>query len=711
MRRLIFLVISILLATLIGHHPGFGAASPTSAVVPGTIRVDATFENLGVVWSVEGDLDLDSEFTLEYRLAGDLTWKAAAPGMRAYPSLIVNGDPLDLNYWAASALFLTPGQTYDLRLTIFDPDGGSATQIVQGTTRSWPHPDSAGRSLFVVPGSGGGTGSQADPFQGLQAAADAAQPGDRFTIAEGSYSPFELLVSGSAGHPITFQGAPGGGTVIDGGGTDRGVVTLGEFNQTLSHVILDSLTIQNGHWGVDAQNTQDIYLHHNLIQDIDFGVYNRRDNAWEANQTVCDNIIQGRTPWPGSGIPSERGIDLRGTGNVVCHNRVQYFGDCVSVQPSTGPSFGNDVYGNDAAYCVDDGIEIDYNQANARVWRNRVMNARMGVSVQPIYGGPAYIFRNEFFNLESVPVKMHNQTTGFFVIHNTGVKHSNGYGDNGAMWRNVVLRNNLFLGTRYAFEFTTVADEGFRDFDYNAWGTSRAIDPGGPYFKWDDVRYDTIAELPSGVEDHGSPAVFSDLLSALLPPSWDTAAVPGTRDLRLVTGAPEINAGTIVANLNEPFVADGRPDLGAFEFGDPLPVYGPRPLVPDFSASRKTASEITPGAGEAISYTLTLVNQGSTLSGTLSLTDTIPARLVYIPGTLSATSGIPEDSAAPVLTWTGSLEVNTPILVTYAVTVTTQTTQPLTNTALGNASGAGSFVLSETILPNGHQVFLPISRK
>ncbi len=161
------------------------------------------------------------------------------------------------------------------------------------------------------------------------------------------------------------------------------------------------------------------------------------------------------------------------------------------------------------------------------------MNARMGVSVQPIYGGPAYIFRNEFFNLESVPVKMHNETTGFYVVHNTGVKHGDGYGDNGAMWRNVVLRNNLFLGTRYAFEFTTIADEGFRDFDYNAWGTTRAIDPGGPFFKWDNVRYDTIPDLPAGVEDHGIPAAFNDLLSAALPPSWDVAATPGSKDLRL----------------------------------------------------------------------------------------------------------------------------------------------------------------------------------
>ena len=65
---------------------------------------------------------------------------------------------------------------------------------------------------------------------------------------------------------------------------------------------------------------------------------------------------------------------------------------------------------------------------------------------------------------------MHNYTTGFFVAHNTGVKHGDGHGDNGAMWRNAIFRNNLFLGTRYAFEFTTVADEGFRDFDYGTAG-------------------------------------------------------------------------------------------------------------------------------------------------------------------------------------------------------------------------------------------------
>ncbi|MDY7032259.1 MAG: hypothetical protein SVY10_10205, partial [Thermodesulfobacteriota bacterium] len=40
------------------------------------------------------------------------------------PTIYVHDGPLDLNYWAASALFLEPGQTYELRLTLTDPDGG-----------------------------------------------------------------------------------------------------------------------------------------------------------------------------------------------------------------------------------------------------------------------------------------------------------------------------------------------------------------------------------------------------------------------------------------------------------------------------------------------------------------------------------------------------------------------------------------------------------
>jgi hypothetical protein len=557
---------------------GRSSAAASDAVIPGQIRADATFEHIGVLWAIAGDTDRDSRMTLEFRRPDETVWHAGAPAGRAYPSLVVDGAPLGLDYWAASALFLQPGQVYDLRLTLTDPDGGDVTQTISASTRAMLAPDPNGRQRYVIPGGSGGDGTPGSPFRGAQTAANAAAPGDVFHLAAGVYAPFQLLTGGAAGHPIVFSGPEGGAAVIDGAGAERGIVTLGESDRSIGFVIVQGLTLRNGAWGVDAQNTHDILLSRNTITAVDNGVLNRREGGLEYNQTLADNIIQGRTPWPGTGIPEEEGIDLRGSGNVVAYNRVQYFGDCISVNPFTGPSYANDVVGNDVAYCVDDGIEIDANQANVRVWRNRVMDARMGVSVQPIRGGPAYIFRNEFFNLQSDPIKMHNDTTGFWVVHNTSAMNANGQSDDGAMWRNAVFRNNLILGTAYAFEFTTAPDEGTRDFDYDAWGTTRAI--GGstaPYFKWNDTRYARLADLQAfGVEKHGIAAAFGHLASAALPAGWDVDVPPGSRDLRLAPAAPEIDAGADLPNLNDPFVSDGHPDLGAFEAGQPLPHYGPR---------------------------------------------------------------------------------------------------------------------------------------
>ena len=546
-----------------------------NAVVPGATRVDATFVNLGVTWTVSGDSDLDSAMTLRFRVKGTTTWNDGARAIRAYPTIIVQGSPLNLNQWGASAMFLTPATTYELELTLTDPDGGSQTRLIEGTTRSIPQPAAAATVKYVVPGTGGGSGTVGDPYRGVQAAAGIAEPGDVFEIAAGTYETFTIQRSGTSANPIVFRGPSSGEAIIEGAGTNRGVVTIGDTGGPLSWIIIENLAIRNGRWGIDLQHTQNVVVRNNKITEVDYGILNRRDAANELNQTVCDNVIVGRTSWPGSGIPGERGIDLRGTSNVVCYNTVQNFGDCVSVQPFTGRCWGNDVYGNDVSFCVDDGIEIDYNEANARVWNNRVTNARMGVSLQPIAGGPAYIFRNQFFNIQSEPIKMHNQTTGFIIAHNTGVKTGNGYGDVGTMWRNAILRNNIFLGTEYAFEFVTTPDEGFRDFDYNGWGTTRT---NPPLFKWNNVRYDFIGDLPSGVEDNGVAVSFSDLTNAGLPANWNVAA--GSYDLRPVASSDVVDAGVPLRNLNDGTTIVGAPDMGAIELGSPTPTYGPRTDTP-----------------------------------------------------------------------------------------------------------------------------------
>jgi len=162
-------------------------AAPGDAIVPGALRADATFQHIGVVWEVTGDSNRNSALTLEFRLPGQSVWRPGAPAMRAYPTTIVNGAPLNLNRWGASAMFLQPGTTYELRLSLSDPDGGGATQTIIAATRAEPQASPTARQRYVVPGSGGGTGTVGDPFQGLQAAANAAQAGDVFNIAAGTY--------------------------------------------------------------------------------------------------------------------------------------------------------------------------------------------------------------------------------------------------------------------------------------------------------------------------------------------------------------------------------------------------------------------------------------------------------------------------------------------------------------------------------------------
>jgi uncharacterized repeat protein (TIGR01451 family) len=687
-------------------------AAPGDAVVPGVIRIDATFDNLSALWWISGDANHDSAMSLEFRKLGDSSWHAGAPALRAYPTIVVDGSPLNLNYWAASVAFLQPGQTYELRLTLIDPDGGNATNIVSAVTRSLLMPDPNGRQLYVIPGSGGGDGSLNHPFLGLQSAANAAQPGDVFHLAAGTYNPFQLLASGTDGHPIVFLGPGAKTAIIDGAGTTRGIVTLGEYDQTIGYIIVAGLTIQNGAWGVDAQNSHDIFISYNTITDVDNGIINRRENNQEFNQTISDNIIEGRTTWPGIGIPAEEGIDIRGSGNVVAYNSVRYFGDCISVDPQTWPSYGNDIFWNDVSYCVDDGIEIDNNQANVRVWRNRVMNSRMGVSVSPIRGGPAYIFRNEFFNLESEPIKMHNQTTGLLVAQNSGAMNGNGQSDDGSMWRNAIFRNNLFLGTAYAFEFTTSPDEGFRDFDNDAWGTTRAI--GGtssPYFKWNNTIYSRLPDLiAAGVEVHGISALFSHVINATLPPTWDTDVVPGSRDLRLTTGAPEIDSGASLPNFDDPFVTDGKPDLGAFEYGHPLPDYGPRPIVPEFSQSTKQADNPIPDPGQPFNYTIILKNS-CLLVSSATLTDTLPTNVNYL-GNLRSSSGN-QDYSGGTVTWKGEVSSSLPVTITFSAEVDAQILNPvpITNTVIID-DGLGHLIQRNAIIiPNGYALYLPLVKK
>ena len=111
-----------------------------------------------------------------------------------------------------------------------------------------------------------------------------------------------------------------------------------------------------------------------------------------------------------------------------------------------------------------------------------------------------------------------------------------------------------------------------------------------------------------------------------------------------------------------------------------------------------------------MTHTLALHNTG-TLEASVYLTDVVPNGLTYVPNTLGASFGITSDSLSPTLRWNGTLAVGGQVKVQYAVTVTTDVTQALVNTAVIAPGGASTLRRSATVIVNGYTVHLPLLYK
>jgi uncharacterized repeat protein (TIGR01451 family) len=129
--------------------------------------------------------------------------------------------------------------------------------------------------------------------------------------------------------------------------------------------------------------------------------------------------------------------------------------------------------------------------------------------------------------------------------------------------------------------------------------------------------------------------------------------------------------------------------------------------IPNYSKSTKIASDYTPKLGESVSFIVTLIQSGTPLNETIKLTSTLPADLAYIPGSLTASSGTVNDSQAPTLTWSGSMNEISKVVLSYSTRVNRQT-GIITDAAVIDAGTAGNFVLSTTLIVSGKQLFLPV---
>ena len=174
----------------------------------------------------------------------------------------------------------------------------------------------------------------------------------------------------------------------------------------------------------------------------------------------------------------------------------------------------------------------------------------------------------------------------------------------------------------------------------------------------------------------------------------NTAIVTITYRVLVTARSDEVvtNTATVDPALNPPFTRSAV-----------LTISGP-----NLSGSTKLVSANSAQPNEVLTYTIVLRNSGAPFTDTVRVTDTLPTGLAYVPGSLMATSGLPDDAAAPVLKWSGVMSTTPAITVTYAVTVTTSASEALTNNAIIHPGYDSPFMRSVTVIANPYQLFLPV---
>jgi len=143
---------------------------------------------------------------------------------------------------------------------------------------------------------------------------------------------------------------------------------------------------------------------------------------------------------------------------------------------------------------------------------------------------------------------------------------------------------------------------------------------------------------------------------------------------------------------------NGRCDIGAFE-AQPL------------DASDKTVSQQSALPGQPVRFRVSVGNSGASPLAGVTVTDTLPAGLSFLNGSLTATSGSFNYSAG-VITWTGSVNAGATVAIDYSAASLPNTSfgTVITNTAVINGNG-DSVIRRASFTVERSTLFLPAVSK
>jgi hypothetical protein len=433
-------------------------------VRPGAPQLDRpTLMALGVKLPVGGDDNYHATVPVRYRKSGNEAWRQALPLYLVRPET-VRGWKVEPQF-SGSIFDLRPATTYEIELRVADPDGEvDQTLTLSGTTRGVPGDPATPNQVAV------------DSAAGLWAALSAAKPGDVITLADGVYDGSFTIRAGAAENPIVTMARAGtawSSTVAAQAATC--------WKCTAPASSIERLTLQNANRALRFQTQA---AEANVVRRCasEHQAGHRRAGGPEGFHIV--RILEGRLAWPSvytddNGARSnDDGIRVQGFGHVIAHNRISGYGDAMKVEQDGARAI--DFYGNEILSAYDNAVELDASEANARCLRNRFTNTYATLSVQPIYGGPAYLIRNVVVNVTHEQMKFHalggippRESNGIFAWHNTFVSPGSALNlETSDATHHFVTANNLFVGgarppNGRTVNWTGPIDDGV--FDYNGY--------------------------------------------------------------------------------------------------------------------------------------------------------------------------------------------------------------------------------------------------
>ena len=568
-----------------GTNEGPGAGG-SDAAAGGSVGIDAgildglpltfersTPEQIGLLVQVDRTLADGARMTVRYKQASESTWQTAHPLLRIHPEWTEPGAPeKPVDSFAGSIFDLVPDTDYHVELTLEQP--GKPNEVAAAQTRTRALPPIAPAATMT-----------ASPKDDLQAKFDALKPGDVLELENGTYDVKSLALksSGTQTQPIYIRGKSREGVRL------RNQTRVLQIQQA-AHVVIENLTMEGSgtESGVAASSVgvsfwdgakQEFVTFRDLdILKVDRGIiatgpvrsvlaYNlvlRGNNTWKKE------LLHSNSTW------NDDGLRLPGEGNCGFGNTLHGFGDSLAVN-NGAHSAAVYFYRNRITMTGDDAFEADYGTRNLGFYDNYITNAGTFLSLDPLWGGPLYCFRNVVINTFRGPYKLNNTNSGFMIYNNTVVRTEGRteWGwvqfDNGALhgwsYRNNILVYRGTTGRLLAVEPYSTSP---LDFTNNAWFPDGKIwwtKTGGSFASLGAARDGlppTQSLFGSSTSRHaGDVLTTTDPFAVAISLGPDhlteitTDAVP-----TLAAGASPKHTGVSIPNVTDGF-AGAAPDMGA----------------------------------------------------------------------------------------------------------------------------------------------------